>query len=337
MASEISYRYKRLRDTGFAFLFVILLGTVGYKVLVPNISLFDGLYMTFVTVTTIGFTEVVDLENNMTGRIFTIIIAFMGIGVLTYALTNAAAFIIETDLTKPLRVRKMEKAIQKMKDHYIICGWSTVGMHVAEELEATHRPFIVGDWNQEIVDEINTDFKYGKALKGDCTDDDFLKKLNVEQAKGLFITTREDHQNIVICVTARQLNNKMRIVSHCKEPETQKKLHFVGADNVVSPSSIGGLRMASEMVRPAVTTFLDNMLRDRNQNLRIEDIIISEKYFGKKIEDLPLKNLKVTLIMALRDNEEWTFNPKPDHILNHGNVLVVMTTPEELKIIGSRI
>jgi voltage-gated potassium channel len=292
MFSDYSQFYKRIRPIVLAFLFVLLVGTLGYKLIVPEISFFDGLYMTFVTVTTIGYAEVVQLEGNNLGRIFTIIIAFFGIGVLTYGLSNTAAFIIETDLTKPFRERKMEKSLKKLKGHFIICGWSTVGKHVADELDQTQRPFVVGDWDQEIVDEVNGLYEYGMAFKGDCTDDDFLKKLNVQEAEGLFISTRNDHQNIVICVTARQLNKSMRIVAHCKDMDSRKKLHFVGADSVVSPSSIGGLRMASEMVRPTVTSFLDTMLRDTNQNLRIEEVTILEEYAGKTLADLPLEELE---------------------------------------------
>lgn len=218
-----------------------------------------------------------------------------------------------------------------MKGHFIICGWSTVGRHVAEELEHTQRAFVVGDWDQDIVDEVNDLYQYGMAFKGDCTDDDFLKKLNIQEAEGLFIATRNDHQNIVICVTARQLNKSMRIVAHCKEMDSQKKLHFVGADSVVSPSSIGGLRMASEMVRPTVTGFLDTMLRDTNRNLRIEELIIGEKYAGKTIADLPLDGLGMTLIMAIREEGQWTYNPPKDHLLKPYGVLILMTSPEELK------
>ncbi len=337
MASDFSEFFKRLRPIVFAFLFVLLVGTVGYKIIVPDASFFDGLYMTFVTVTTIGYSEVIALENNTAGRVFTIIIAFLGIGVLTYGLSNTAAFIIETDLTKPFRERKMEKKLSKMKGHFIICGWSTVGRHVAEELEHTKRSFVVGDWNQEVVDEVNELYQFGMAFKGDCTDDDFLKKLNVQDAEGLFIATRDDHQNIVICVTARQLNKTMRIVAHCKESDAQKKLHFVGADSVVSPSSIGGLRMASEMVRPTVTGFLDTMLRDTNLNLRIEEVTVGEKYAGKTVADLPLEGLDMTLVMAIREGGQWTYNPTRDHSLKQYAVIILMTSPEELKKLIARM
>lgn len=331
MSNDFSQFYKRLRPVLAAFLFVLAMGTLGYKLIVPERSLFDGLYMTFVTVTTIGYSEVIDLENNTVGRVFTIIIAFMGIGVLTYGLSSIAAFIIETDLTKPFRLRKMEKSIKNMKGHYIVCGWSTVGRHVAEELEHTKRLFVVGDRDPEAVEEVNADFKYGMAFHGDCTDDDFLQKLNIKEAEGLFIATRDDHQNIVICVTARQLNKGVRIVAHCKEPDSQKKLHFVGADSVVSPSSIGGLRMASEMVRPTVTSFLDTMLRDTNENLRIEEVSIGEHYSGQTVADLPLDQFDKTLLMAVHENGRWTYNPKDDHALKAFSILVLMTSPEELK------
>jgi voltage-gated potassium channel len=137
--------------------------------------------------------------------------------------------------------------------------------------------------------------------------------------------------NIVICVTARQLSPYLRIVCNCKEPENESKLRAVGANHVISPSRIGGLRMASEMIRPTVTSFLDEMLRDTHQNLRIEDLFISPEFQHKTVQDLSIDSLPKTLILAIRKGDSWEYNPNPDHPLEEGSRIIVMTTPEELK------
>lgn len=331
MDTQIILLYNRLKKAFLAFLFVLLMGMVGYRLIVEGTSWFDGLYMTFLTVTTIGFSEIVNMEGNQMGRVFTIFIALCGIGVLTYAFSNLAALIIESDITKHLKRMRKEKVIKKMKDHYLICGASKVGVHIAQELENTQRPFVIGDVDEEIVEELEGKFQYGKVLKGDCTQEEFLLQMGIESAKGVFVTTRDDHNNIVICLTTRQMRPAVMLVSHCMETENEKKLTAVGANKVVSPSFIGGLRMASEMVRPTVTGFLDEMLRDTNRNLRIEEVSIPEVYHDKRLQDLPLQKLDQTLVLAIKQLGTWEYNPSPDFQINSNTQLVVMTSPEELK------
>ena len=331
MDEEITLLYRRLRRSGMAFLLVLLTGTTGYRILVEGTSWFDGLYMTFLTVTTIGFTEVVNLEGNTMGRVFTIFIALLGIGILTYAFSNLAALVIERDITKQLRRKRMEKIIQRMKNHYLICGASKVGIHIAEELEKTQRPFVIGDLDEDLVRDLEADYKYGKVLVGDCTKEEFLKQMGIEDASGVFVTTRDDHHNIVICITVKQLRPDVEVVSHSKEPENEKKLYAVGSKKVISPSFIGGLRMASEMVRPTVTTFLDTMLRDTDRNLRIEEVALPKPFWNKSIRDLPLTGMDQTLLLAVKEEDSWEYNPAPDYKVNSKSYLIVMTTPEELR------
>ena len=320
-----------------AFLTVLLLGMTGYRFLVEGTSWFDGLYMTFLTVTTIGFSEVVNLEGNDLGRAFTILIALLGIGVLTYAFSNLAALIIESNFTKHMKQWRMEQAIQKLKDHYLICGGSSVGMHVAEELERTHRPFVLGDLDEALVEKLQDRYQYGKVLLGDCTHEDFLIRMGIKEARGVFVTTRNDHNNIVISLTSRQVRPDISLVAHCKDPENHRKLSAVGVNRVISPSFIGGLRMASEMVRPNVTNFLDLMLRDTNRNLRIEEVTIPAQYDQQKLTDLPLQSFDQTLVLAIKQADTWDYNPPADYKIQEGSHLIVMTSPEDLKNLTARL
>ena len=331
MNDETNNLITRLKRAGIVFLIVILIGTFGYVFLVEGITWFDGLYMTFVTVTTIGFAEVINLEGNTLGRIFTIFIAISGIGVLTFSFSNLAALIIETNLSEGFKRKKQKLRIQKMKDHYIICGLSKIGIHIAEELEKTKREFVIVDLDEALIEEEKPVFKFGEKIHGDCTDEDFIKQIGIKVAKGIFVTTRDDHKNIVICLTARQLNDSLRIVSQCQNPESVKKLKMVGANKVISTALIGGLRMASEMVRPTVTTFLDEMLRDTNLNLRIEELKITDRFDRKSIEELPMNQLNDTLILAIKEGGQWNYNPSKDYILSKNAALILMTSPDELQ------
>jgi voltage-gated potassium channel len=330
MDEELMIVYNRLKKAAIAFLLVLISGMVGYCLIVEGTTWFDGLYMTFVTVTTIGYSETINIENNMAGRAFTMLIALFGIGILSYAFSNLAALIIESDFSKQMKRKKMEKEIKKLKNHYLICGASNVGLHIASELEKTQRPFVIGDLDAELIEELNDQYTYGKVLQGDCTQEAFLMQMGIEDAKGMFITTRDDHNNIIICITAKQLNSSIKIISHSEAMENEKKLQSVGADKVISPSFIGGLRMTSEMVRPTVTTFLDEMLRDTNRNLRIEEVSIPEKYLDQPLSSLPLKGLNQTLVLAIREGSTWEYNPSQDYLIKAHSRLIAMTSPEEL-------
>ena len=336
MDTQIRSLTTRLKRAGIAFLFVLLVGMIGYYFLSEDASLFDGLYMTFLTVTTIGFSEVINLEGNTLGRIFTIVVAISGIGILTYSFTNLAALIIESDFRKHLKNKKMQQAIANMNNHYLVCGASKLGIHIAEELNNTKRAFLICDIDEEVLEELEELFQYGMVIRGDCTEEGFLEKMNIQQAKGVFVTTRNDHHNIVIVVTARQLVPGIRIVAECIDPENHKKLLRVGADKVISPSYIGGLRMASEMVRPTVTTFLDEMLRDTNHNFRIEEVMVSEKYTGKSVGELAIDEYPDTLLLAIREGVSWKYNPPKDYRIKSGSNLIVMTSPDELKLLRGK-
>ena len=328
---------KRLYRSAVALMVVLAVGSVGYPMLVEDVTWFDSLYMSFLTITTIGFHEVVQTEGNTGARIFTIFLAISGIGVLTYGLSNLAALIIELDKSPVLKSRRLQRLIKKMNNHYIICGASHVGQYLAAELDASGRTFILMDLNGSLLEELENKYTSGRVVAGDCTDSDFLGRIGIEKARGAFVTTGDDNLNIVICVTLRQLNPRLRIVSNAKNQDAEKKLLSVGADRVISPSYIGALRMASEMVRPTVTSFLDDLLRDTNRNLRIEEFALTEAWTGRKISELPLEGLRYSLVLAINNDGEWLYNPDPDHVLQSGSRLIIMTSTEELNTLKARI
>jgi len=320
---------KRFLWSGAFLLAIIVIGTFGYWLIGgKHHSLLDTLYMTFITITTIGYGEILDLSNNPAGRVFTIIIAISGIGVLLYVVTNLTAMIVEGDLTETFRRRRMEKIAGNSKDHYIVCGVGSVGLHIVNELKSTKRTYII------VAENLNNSSKHPEILRdevfieGDATDNATLIKAGISGAKGLFAVTNDDNNNLVISLTARQLNSNLRIIVQCNEITNNEKMILAGADAVVSPDYIGGLRMASEMVRPTVVSFLDIMLRDKEKNLRIEEVPIPASFVGETLVSLNSRKNPNVLLLAIKIIDDWIYNPPENFIIKPDNTLVIMATPE---------
>ena len=319
---------QRLTGASVALVVIVGLGTFGYWSLTGRrYPLLDCVYMTVITITTVGFGEIIDLSHNPSGRILTMLIAVGGLGILTYMLSTFTAFILEGELTERFRRSVMEKKAAGLKDHYIVCGAGTVGQEIVRELHASGRPCVVIDTDAARLHALAQTFENIVVLDGDATDNDVLLMAGVARARGLFAATAVDHQNLVLSLSAKQLSPHTTVVARCQEMKNADKLRAAGADHVVSPSFIGGLRMASEMVRPTVVSFLDLMLRDRERNLRIEEVSVGGT--GRRIADLELHRFRNTLLLAVRQTDHWTYNPPSDHRLDADSRLIVMTTPQD--------
>jgi len=322
--------YRNLVISIVAMVILIVIASFGYWLIAGReYSFFDAFYMTIITLTTIGYGEIIDLSNNPPGRVFTVIIALTGIALLTYILTNITAIIVEGKLTDSLRRRRMENKVQKSKGHYIICGVGGVAMHIANELCATERQVVLVDINLATLEKAANGHPEVLFIEGDATDNSILTKAGIERAAGIFATTDDDNQNLVISLTAKQLNRNVRVVARCTDIKNQEKLKKAGADAIVSPTHIGGLRMSSEMVRPTVVSFLDIMLRDLSAQLRVEEIQISDKYVGKEITSLNIKKFPSTLLLAVRSAGKWIYNPAENYVIKSGDTLILMTNPQE--------
>lgn len=322
--------FKRYMWAAVALAIVLLTGTVGYRLIGGGQSSWvDAFYMTTITITTIGFGEIIDLSGKPLGRLFTIFIAVSGIGVLSYVVTNLFAFAIEGELTKSFWRRRMERTAKASEGHYIVCGVGDVGFHIVAELDATNRPYVVVETERKNLERAQEAFRRGAFLEGNPTDDDCLRKAGIEKAKGLFAATGDDNENVVVSLTAKQLNPALRVVAQSSVPGNAEKMRKAGADAVISPGLIGALRMASEMVRPAAISFLDIMLRDRERNLRVEEVQVPAQLAGRAISALHLRRYSSSLLLAVRTGGSWVYNPPEDYVLQPSDTLIVMTTPEE--------
>ncbi len=307
---------------------IVVIGTTGFWFVGDRTySLIDCLYMTIITITTIGFGEIVDMHNRPGGRIFTMFLALSGIGTLSYIITNFTASLVEGDISQSFRRKRMEKLASRMKAHYVVCGYGRIGRQVVEELRATKREFIIVELDKKAIENMPEDLRTSALIEGDATDGDVLLKAGIRKAKGMFSVATDDNVNLVISLTAKQLNPHVRVVSRCTDIVKRAKIQSIGADAVVSPNFIGGLRMVSEMVRPTVVSFLDIMLRDKDKNLRVEEVVVPAYLAGATLSSLDLKNFPGVLLLAVRQNEQWVYNPPKSLTLNAGDALIIMTTP----------
>jgi voltage-gated potassium channel len=321
--------YRRFVWAAVILIAIILIGTVGYWFIGGRqYSFVDTLYMTVITITTIGFEEVIDLSGNVGGEIFTIFIAISGVGIMAYIITNITALVVEGELTESFRRRKMEKLAGNYRGHYIVCGFGSVGCYIVNELHATKRPHVVVDINKNNMGRSQESIHDEVFIEGDATDSNILLRAGVEKAAGLFAVTGDDNQNLVVSLTAKQLNPQLRVVTRCNDTRNSEKMKKAGADAVVSPSAIGGLRMASEMVRPTVVSFLDIMLRDRDKHLRVAELPVPESFVGRPISALNLKRFSHALLLAVKTRDNWVYNPSESYVIDQKNTLVFMTTPE---------
>ena len=326
--ANVSNVMRNLIYSFAALVLVLLVGTFGYRILGgPHYSWVDCFYMTFITITTIGYGEVVDVTRYEYGRLFTVIIGISGIGVLGYVLSTLTAFMLESDLNGFRRRKKMQQQIAQQKNHYIVCGIGLVGSNVAHELSLTGRTCVIVDSDMEIIQRYLDTHPGQMYILGDATDNDILLTAGVMKARGVFAVAHDDSQNLVISLSAKQLNSSLRVVARCHDLKNAEKTRRAGADEIVSPDFTGGLRIVSAMVRPSVESFLDDMMKSE-ESLRMEEITIPSALNDKPLTVLYHGN-KDCLVLAIRNSaKNWLFNPPAHHTLRDGDVLMVMTSPE---------
>jgi voltage-gated potassium channel len=322
---------------GFIALVVVIVGgAVGYWLIGGGKwTLSDCTYMTVITVTTVGYGEVLhDMDKVPYARGFTTILLVFGTGTLVFFASTITAFIIEGDLRNVLFAQRMRKRMRRMKDHVIVCGAGSTGRNVIEELLKTNVAVLAIDKSETELREIAD--LYPKAefafLVGDATDDDVIEQTNITNARGLVAALSQDKDNLYLVVAARQSSPQLRIVARCAEMSHVEKLRRSGADAVVSPNFIGGMRLVSEMLRPAVVRFLDDMLRDRRA-FRIEEVKLSDSFdLGTTLRDARVRERFGMTVLAMRgrDSETWTYNPDASEKLTPGMTLVVLGSPEQV-------
>jgi len=332
----VSHLTRRLAFAAAALLLTVVIGTLGFLWLgAGRWTLGDCAYMTLVSATTVGYGETLPEMDHIPGaRAWAVLVILLGVGTFGFAASMVTAWIVETDLTERLKGKRIRKMIDRMQDHMIVCGVGSTGRHVVREMVSTRIPVVAIDVEQSRLDALVVELGAERVpfLVGDATEDELLERAGVSRARGVVTALPDDKDNLFVVVTAREMNPRARIVARGHDARIAEKLRKAGAHAVVSPNLIGGMRLASEMIRPHVVEFLDEMLRDRDKNLRIEEVQIPETCdeAGKTIREARLRQVTDALVLAIRDQERRSFayNPHPDTVLEAGSILVVLGTPD---------
>ena len=321
--SQSSLRYLKLGLT--SILAVILFGTVGYTV-VEGWNLFDSFYMTIITISTTGFRELRPLT--LPGRILTIFLIITGVLAIAYTGGRAVQLILETHF---FRRRKMNKRIDELNGHYIICGFGRMGKVICEDLAHNKIPFVVIENNPKKIEEL---IQLGYLfIEGDATHDNMLLKAGVKRAKGLVAVISTDAQNVFTVLSAKGINPEIFVVARAIEEETESKLRRAGADRVVKPIELGGSRMVHLLLKPGVIDFIDGVARSREVEISLEEVSIphNSKLVNKKLKDSPLrKDWNIIIVAIIKHDGRLIYNPNADMIIEENDKLIAIGPTDSL-------
>jgi len=307
---------------------VIMLGSSGYYFMFSDeTSFIDCVYMTVISLTTVGYGEVIDVSGNTTAKIFTMILITFGMGIILYGISTLTAIIIEGELSGILREKKMRKMISRLDGHYIVCGGGETGRPILKELDSNGEDFVLIEENPDTIKKCHAIVEDLLFIEGDATDDEKLVDAGINKAAGIIISMPSDKNNLYVTMTARMMNPRMRIITRMTDPKLEPKLYKAGADGVVSPNTIGALRLASEMIRPTVVDFLDKMLRSSQGIMRISQLVIPEDspLVGKELKETGLRERFKLLVMGAKEKgQEIEFDPSPTKKITPGLTLIFM-------------
>ncbi len=314
-----------------ALSFVALLfgGTFGYMLL-ENTGFWMGMYLTIITVFTVGYGDIVPIHPS--GRIFTVFLVITSVSFVMYTFSKVTETMIEGELRGLYKRRKMDKQISRLRDHYIVCGFGRIGKEICKVLQEHHRPFVIIEKDAEEIQAIE-DLQY-LPMQGDAADDEVLLNVGIERAKGLVSVVASDADNLYITLTARGLNPQLFIMTRSSgAPGVQTKLKRAGASKVISPYSIGARRMAHLIVRPTVTDFLDLTMRAGELDLVMEELVVgSNSHLNGKnlIESEIRKKYDVIVVAIKRQDSTMLFNPGPETRIMAGDILIVLGATEHI-------
>ncbi|MDP5061157.1 MAG: potassium channel protein [Maribacter sp.] len=310
-------------------LMVLAFGVLGYR-FVADYSWVDALYMTIITVTTVGFSEVRPMGPE--GKIFTIILIVTSVFIVGFAISIVTEYLLSRNSVELLKKKKMKNAIANLNQHVIVCGFGRNGMQAAERLKAYKRPFVVIEKDKEVIERYEEDILF---IEGDANDDDVLLEAGIERAQYLIATLPDDAANLFVVLSARQLKKSLFIISRASLVNSQKKLFLAGADKVIMPDKIGGDHMASLVVMPDLITFMDKLSMEGEHTTNLEEVAIED--FANQIDCNSLRDLDLrrktgcTIIGYISPDGDYIINPEADMKLQPKSKVIVLGRPEQIK------
>lgn len=313
---------------------VILIGVVGYKS-ISDYSWVDAFYMTIITITTVGFGEVTPLDD--ASKLFTIFLILSSVVIVGYAITVITEYILSKSNIEELKQKQMQKRIDGLSNHIIICGYGRNGKQAANKLLAHKKPFVIIEKNKEIIEKFQSETM--AFVNGNANEDEVLIQAGIERASTLISALPSDADNLFVVLSARQINKGMTIISRASQETSYKKLKLAGANNVILPDRIGGDHMASLVVVPDLIEFIDNLSIVGESNINIEEISVDKLYNTKKvrtIKDLDLRNKTGCTVIGFKGNNgDYVVNPEAELKLVPNSKVIVLGKPEQIKKLNS--
>ncbi len=320
---------RRVLLLGLVPMVLIATGTVGYYVLEPEYTLFDALYMTMTTLTTVGYGEVHPLSWR--GRVFTIFLLLGGTIAFLYAVSELLRFVISGEIHNLLGRRRVERILAGLKGHLIVCGYGRMGRYICKEFSREGLDFVLIDRKAEVLQDFH--LPHGVALAGDATTDEVLKRAGIDRARALVTVAASDADNLFITMTARLLNDKLFIVARAEAEQAEAKLIRAGASRVVAPYAIGGSKVAQAVLRPAVVDFIELATRTEHLDLQIEEALIraGSHLAGRTLRDSRLRqDLGVIVVAIKKSGGHLVSNPPGEAIMDPGDTLIALGARQNL-------
>lgn len=308
---------------------VLLFGVFGYR-FISDYSWIDALYMTIITVTTVGFSEVKPMGPE--GKIFTVLLILTSVFTVGFAISVVTEYILSRNSLQILKKKRVKKTIDNLSNHVLVCGFGRNGMQASERLKAYDKPFVVIERDKELIEKYNDEVLF---VEGDANDDEVLLNAGIERAQFLITALPDDAANLFVVLSARQLNKNLFIISRASLINSQKKLLLAGADKVIMPDKIGGDHMASLVVMPDLITFMDKLSMEGEHTINLEEVSIED--FADQMECNSLRDLDLrkktgcTIIGYISPEGEYIINPEADLKLQPKSKVIVLGRPEQIK------
>jgi len=311
-------------------LVMLIVGVVGFKITM-DLSWVDALYMTVITITTVGYREMSDPTQE--AKLFTIFLILFSVIIVGFAVSAITEYLLSRNNLKEIRERRKLKHLKSMENHIIVCGYGRNGKQAVQKLLDYNRPFIIIEKDQQVIDDCGLEEE--NFFRGNANEDDVLIKAGIEKASVLITALPEDADNLFVVLSARQLNKELKIISRASEENTYKKLKLAGADNVILPDTIGGQHMASLIVSPDLIEFWDNLSYGGSDGVNLEQISF-EQMFDEKREctmiDLDLRQATGCTIIGYKSPEgDYVVNPDPKTILKPGSKIIVVGNSKQIQ------
>jgi voltage-gated potassium channel len=324
---ELSEPIRQLQLSLFLIATLVAVGTAGYMIL-EGMTFVQALYMTVITLATVGFKEVVELDT--AGMLFTTFLIIVGVGTAAWAISNAAEVMLGQTFWKSVQRRRNRDMLEEMRDHYIICGYGRLGRQILRDLLARGEPFVVVDWNQDLEEELlGSEFAH---ITDDATSEETLRQAGIERARGMVAALDDDAQNVLTVLTARELNPDLLIIARAGTESLESKMLRAGADRVVTPSSIGGHRLALALLRPAVHDFFGRIFTlGAEPDVDVGQITVPDDspFAGQTIEGCDLRRIRNISILSIRRNDgSFDLNPGAQRTIQSGETLIFIGPAE---------